>query len=75
MNIAKLIKKCLKLNETIQETSDAMQDALERLEHDENEDYDLSCLSEDERKTFTELLLKVEEHNQIKPIRSDRISP
>ena len=75
MNIAKLIKKCLKLNETIQETSDAMQDALERLEHDENEDYDLSCLSEDERKTFTELLLKVEEHNRIKPIRSDRISP
>ncbi len=38
-------------------------------------DYDLSCLTDDERKAFTEILLKIERHQRIKPIRSDRISP
>ena len=75
MYITKLAQECLKLNETIQNSAHAMHDALERLEHDEHLDYDLSCLSEDERKTFTRILLKIERHNQSKPIRSGRISP
>ena len=60
MTESEIIQECVKLNETMQNSADAMQDALERPEHDENEDYDLSCLSENERKTFTELLLKID---------------
>ena len=69
-------KLILALKEIAEFACETLEQALPPISEDEVlRDWDLSNLTEDERKAFTEILLKIERHQRIKPIRSDRISP